>query len=81
MTNIITSQTGPGGQPVVLHRIRAEYAAMPGLTLTLQQASRLWDLDLGQSALLFGELAAEGFLVRDTRTGVFKRPGCPECVH
>lgn len=81
MTTNTIDKASPRGGLAVLRRIRAEYAEMPGLTLTLRQAARLWDLDLGQSALLLGELTREGFLVHDPETGVFKRPGCPECVH
>jgi hypothetical protein len=81
MTTITIDMTRVEGRLEILQRIRAEYADLPGLTLTLRQAARLWDLDLGQSALLLGELMAEGFLVQDTETGMFKRPGCPECVH
>lgn len=81
MTTITIDTTCPGGGLAILRRIRAEYAEMPGLTLTLRQVARLWDLDLNQSALLLGELTAEGFLVRDAHSGVFRRPGCPECVH
>jgi hypothetical protein len=81
MTTITTNATCPDGGLEILQRIREEYADLPGLTLTLRQAARLWDLDLGQSALLLGELMTEGFLVYDAQTGAFKRPGCPECVH
>jgi hypothetical protein len=77
----ITTTTYPDVGLEILQRIRAEYADMPGLTLTLRQAARLWDLDLGQSALFLGELMTEGFLVHDAQSGLFKRPGCPECVH
>lgn len=81
MTNITKSQKSPDGGRAILQRIRAEYTEMPGLTLTLQQVARLWDLDLGLSLLLLGELAQEGFLVQDVKTGAFRRPDCPECVH
>jgi hypothetical protein len=81
MTTSTIETTRAEGRLEILQRIRAEYADMPGLALTLHQAARLWDLDLGQSALLLGELMAEGFLIQDAETGMFKRPGCPECVH
>jgi hypothetical protein len=44
-------------RPSVIQRIQAEYAEMPGLTLTLPQAARLWGLDVGQSERLLSELA------------------------
>ena len=47
-----------------IQRMRAEYLEMPGLTLTVAQAARLWTLDttLCQSAL--AALVEAGFLVR-----------------
>jgi hypothetical protein len=45
-----------------LQRIRGEYLEMPGLTLNLKQAARLWQLDPGQCKALLEELVREGFL-------------------
>jgi hypothetical protein len=57
-------------------RIRAEYLEMPGLTLTLPQACRLWCLSPAQSERLLSELVDGGFLVRDAR-GAYCRRGSP----
>ena len=59
-------------------RIRAEYVEMPGLTLTLPQATRLWGLTARQSERLLAELVDAGFLMRDRR-GAYRRAGCPRC--
>jgi hypothetical protein len=69
--------TDPSGAAVI-QRIEAEYREMPGLRLTLPQASRLWGLNPGQSARLLSELVNEGFLMRDTR-GAYRRCDCPRC--
>src|SRR4029450_9569767 len=45
-----------------LQRIRGEYTEMPGLTLTIAQASRLWRFDPGLCQHLLDRLVAEGFL-------------------
>jgi Fic family protein len=56
-----------------LTRIRAEYLEMPGLVLTLPQASRLWGISLRRSQTLLSALVSSGFLVRD-KTRVYRRP-------
>jgi DNA-binding IclR family transcriptional regulator len=56
------------------HRISAEYLEMPGLRLTLTQASRLFGLDTTQCDTLLNGLVEEGFLVRH-RDGSYARPG------
>lgn len=45
-----------------LQRIRGEFLEMPGLTLNLKQAARLWQLDPGQCKTLLEQLVSEGFL-------------------
>jgi hypothetical protein len=45
-----------------LQRIRGEYLEMPGLSLNLKQAARLWQLDPGQCKALLEQLVSEGFL-------------------
>lgn len=45
-------------------RISAEFLEMPGLRLTLTQASRLFGLDVPQCDELLKGLVDEGFLVR-----------------
>ena len=44
-------------------RIRAEYAEMPCLRLTLPQASRFWNEDRDTCRAALERLVAEGFLV------------------
>jgi hypothetical protein len=58
--------------PGLLAQIRGEFREMPGLTLTLRQASRLWNLDLLTCDVALRTLVDEGFLGR-TRTGGFRR--------
>lgn len=48
----------------LLARIRGEYAEMPGLRLTLDQACRLFQIDKPTCLLLFNQLIAEGALSR-----------------
>jgi hypothetical protein len=53
-------------------RIRAEYAEMPCLRLTLPQASRFWNVDRETCLTALEQLVAEGFLVLG-RFGYMKR--------
>jgi hypothetical protein len=59
-------------------RIRAEFIEMPGLTLTVPQAARLWSVNVLQSQSILSDLVGTGFLVRDSR-GAYRRKGCPRC--
>ncbi|MBI4262807.1 MAG: hypothetical protein HY657_00380 [Acidobacteria bacterium] len=43
-------------------RVRAEYQEMPGLSLTVSQAARLFDLELTQCERVLGDLVADGHL-------------------
>jgi hypothetical protein len=62
----------------LIRRIRGEYEEMPGLTLTVRQAARLWAVDVEQSQRVLSALVASRFLVRDP-SGTYHRPGCPRC--
>jgi hypothetical protein len=53
-------------------RIRAEFIEMPGLQLTLAQASRLWHLERDFCDAILTALVEGGFLVR-TRGLTFAR--------
>jgi hypothetical protein len=44
-------------------RIRAEYAEMPCLRLTLPQASRFWHVDREMCRTVLDQLVEDGFLV------------------
>jgi len=69
-----TSTTSTGR---LVERIREEYAAMPGLKLTREQACRLWGAGHETCAAALEALLAEGFL-HQTGTGKYvalPRPG------
>jgi hypothetical protein len=51
-------------------RVLGEYREMPGLRLTLEQAARLWQMDLSACEAVLTALVADGLLVR-TRDGAF----------
>ena len=53
-------------------QVRAEYAEMPGLSLTLAQAQRLWTADPATCAEVFARLTMSGVL-RKTIRGRFVR--------
>lgn len=59
-------------------RVEAEFVEMPGLTLTLPQAARLWGVTLTQSRRVLSDLVEARFLTRDAR-GSYRRRGCPRC--
>jgi DNA-binding IclR family transcriptional regulator len=52
--------------------VKGEYLEMPGLALTVRQASRLWNLDTTLSQALLTTLVRERFLTRSD-TGLFLR--------
>ena len=55
-----------------VERVRGEYLEMPGLSLTLPQAGRLWGVDQNSTERLLDVLAAQKFLTV-TRAGSFVR--------
>jgi hypothetical protein len=54
----------PGNDPDVFARIHGEFREMPGLKLTLPQASRLFHLDLARCELALKALVELGALYR-----------------
>ena len=48
----------------LLNHVKSEYREMPGLQLTLAQASRLWDVTVAVSQQVFDELVETAFLRR-----------------
>lgn len=48
----------------LLARVYGEYIEMPGLQLTLAQASRLWDMHITTSAQVLDRLVSASFLRR-----------------
>ena len=51
-------------------RVRGEYVEMPGLRVSLAQASRLWQVDVSTCERLLDQLVREGFLSK-TETGFY----------
>ena len=49
-------------------RVRGEYFEMPGLRVTLEQACRLWQVDVSTCEMLLEYLVRAGFL-RQTDSG------------
>jgi hypothetical protein len=47
---------------LIAERVRGEFREMPGLTLTLAQAGRLWSLDAATCGDVLSQLVATGFL-------------------
>ena len=58
-----------GLDDAVRRRAEAEYREMPGLKLTVRQASRLWQMDAATSARLLDSMVDAGFLCRATDGG------------
>jgi len=70
------SEPNPDIDEMLLHRIRGEFAEMPGLTLTTQEAARLWDLDATHVRSLLRALVDARFLAH-TADGAYRRAGSP----
>ena len=68
--NIVTTVADRTRESLLLRRVRSEYLEMPGLTLTLAQARRLWHLDEASCEQLLDALIDSGFL-RRTWKGTF----------
>ena len=49
---------------LITERVRGEFREMPGLTLTLAQAGRLWSLDANTCNDVLAQLVSAGFLCR-----------------
>ncbi len=79
-----TLDSAPSPSPIATNssrlpqQVRAEFIEMPGLTLTLPQAARLWGRTASQIEAVLTELTDGGFLLRDPR-GCYRRRGCPRC--
>jgi len=69
-----TLQKGARSEAIrdLARRIEAEYAEMPGLSVTLPQAERLWAADQHTCQTVFDRLIARGVL-RMTTKGRFVR--------
>jgi len=53
----------------IIQRVRGEYLEMPGLSLTEQQAQRLWHLEPDACRALLKALVQSGFLRQTPRGG------------
>jgi hypothetical protein len=72
-----TAADAPSSSPLqaaLLMLIRAEYLEMPGLSVTLPQAARLWNADRRQCLDALEALTREGFLYRSR--DVYLRMNC-----
>jgi hypothetical protein len=74
-TTLTTSTTLAVQDPkaMIAERVRGEFREMPGLTLTLAQARRLWSLDASTCTEVLSNLVETGFLARRA-DGAFCRP-------
>ena len=63
----------------VLNRIRSEFREMPGLRVTLQQAARLWHLDLRSIESFLNALVVDGLLRRHAN-GAYVAATEPVCA-
>ena len=61
------------GRAAIIERVRGEFREMPGLTLTLAQAGKLWSLDATTCTEVLSYLVSVGFLCRRP-DGAFCRP-------
>ena len=67
----IQSRTTPAIRELLL-RIEGEYREMPGLSLTVSQAERLWGLDSSTCAFVLTTLI-ERRILRQTTSGTYLR--------
>jgi hypothetical protein len=56
----------------LLDQIRAEYAEMPGLSITLPQAQRLWGVDRPTCETAISQLVACGVLRRTSKGRIIR---------
>jgi hypothetical protein len=65
-------RTQSGASRALIELVQAEYAEMPGLSVTLPQAQRLWAVDRRTCEEAFSRLIADRVL-RKTSSGRFVR--------
>lgn len=68
----IDNRSGSNARNMLVDRLRGEYEDMPGLSLTLEQAARLFGLGRAATEVVLDRLLREGFL-RRTEGGQFIR--------
>jgi hypothetical protein len=54
------------------HLVRGDFLEMPGLSLTVRQAMRLWNVDHERCQRVLERLVRAGFLT-ETRHGIYRR--------
>ena len=64
----------------LLHRIRGEFLEMPGLSLTPDQARRLWAVDRQTCSRVLAKLVRTGFLRRRRDGSYIRQSGCPDAA-
>ena len=67
-----TERVHPDAKTLIAERVRGEFREMPGLSLTLAQAARLWSLDAHTCSDVLACLVETGFLCRKA-DGTFRR--------
>jgi two-component system, cell cycle response regulator DivK len=67
------ARLAPAVDALTVARVREEFAALPGLSLTPEQARLVFDLDPDMCETILHALVVEGFLAR-TPYGAFSRP-------
>ena len=65
----------PSDEERLCSRIQAEFREMPGLTLTLPQAARLFSIDLGRCECVLATLVQQGHLATNGTTFASARGG------
>jgi hypothetical protein len=65
---VISVQRPIAADDQLVVRTRAEYLEMPGLTLTVPQAARLFDLPVDACTVTLDALVASGFLQKSGET-------------
>ncbi len=74
MISAVADPVDEGRASSLVRRIEAEFAEMPGLALSQEQARRLFAIDAWLCQRVFDALEQDGFLVRNAR-GQYRRPG------
>ncbi len=70
---IAGSSSNDSGIGALVTTVTREYAEMPGLALTLDQAQRLWALEPSTCSTVLARLVESGYLCR-TDAGQYARP-------
>ena len=66
-TKADSESPNPGTVPpldALVRRVRGEFGEMPGLQLTVSQASRLWQVEMSTCERVLEQMVREGFLYK-----------------